>query len=83
MDKHLEFYFSRKKNKRILQQNRIINRRNYIIDKSLTKKLVTGEVNFTNTNFKIKKKVTRRISVEDNKRCKTLKNDSMGRMVDK
>ena len=42
MDKHLDFYFSRKKNRRILQANKIINRRNYIVDKSINKKLILG-----------------------------------------
>lgn len=84
MDKHLEFYFSSKNNRRILQQNKIINRRNFIIDKNLNKKLVSGQVPLNSTNFKIKRKVNKRISLAEQSRSKTLKSGhDIGRKVEK
>ena len=53
MDRNLEYFFSSKNNRRILRKTRVINSRNQVLDKSVTKAVESGLANL-NATFKIR-----------------------------
>ena len=42
VDRHLQYYFSNKNNRKILVKTKVVNRRNEIIDKGLARKIKQG-----------------------------------------
>lgn len=54
VDKHLEYYFASKNNRRILMKSKVINRKNEILDRSLNKLVEQGQLTIGNS-FRVKK----------------------------
>lgn len=54
VDRHLEYYFSSKKNRNILVKTKVVNRKNEIIDRDLKKMIDHGELSISN-KFRLKK----------------------------
>ena len=54
-DKNLDYFFSSKNNRRILRKTRVINSRNQVLDKNVSKAVQDGLVNL-NATFKIRNK---------------------------
>ena len=57
LDKNLHYYFANRNNCKILIKNQIINHRNQLLDKSLTKAVQAGLVSL-NPTFKIRHRKT-------------------------
>lgn len=56
LDKNLQYYFANKQNRKVLRQHRIINAKNEIIDKKVTKIALSGEMKLNN-GFRISRKM--------------------------
>jgi hypothetical protein len=54
VDRHLEYFFASKHTRQILQKTKVVNRRNEILDRSLTRELQRGALPLSN-NFRLKK----------------------------
>lgn len=49
LDSNLEYYFASRQNRRVLRKNRIINGKNEIIDRNITKIVRSGQVSLNNS----------------------------------
>lgn len=70
VDQHLEYYFSSKNNRHILLKTKVVNRKNEILDRNLTKMIEHGQLNIHN-RFRLKKSRPKRY---DSKNERSLEN---------
>ena len=52
LDRNLEYYFASRQNRRVLRKNKIINGKDEIIDRNVTKIVKSGQASL-NTSFKM------------------------------
>ena len=77
LDRHLECYFASRQKRRLLRENRIINRKGEIIDRGLSKKLERGELTLQNSFKSKNKKVVKRKKTLDQEFSLPEKYDSL------